>query len=151
MHSPVKISIAAAGQGLAPIPLGVLDIAAAMIALQVKLSMPRMVRGQLLWAWPAILFQRLRLLPPPELRKVQGVIFGQETSLNLFRPGFKAFGEVGIGHTRLPRRGQSSLLPSGSGSSSQIHSAVGFQQTPHTLTRAIRSPPARTTAGSGEW
>src|ERR1035441_7715053 len=99
MQPPGRVPFASARQDLAAIFLGMLDVAAAVIALQVKFGVPGMVRRQLLPARPAVFLQGLGLLPPSELREVQSVIFGQETGLNLFRPRLKPFGEVRIGHT----------------------------------------------------
>ena len=77
--------------------------AAAAVAAVVREAVPRIIWRSLLRAGPAVLVVSLRLLPPAELREVQGVKLLEEALLHPARPGLEPFGKVRFGcHGSLP-------------------------------------------------
>ena len=86
--------------------------ASAPVAPVVGVAVPRMIRRQLLGPRPAVFLVGLRLLPPPELREVQRLIFLYEPPLHFWRPLAEALGEVGGVHGSLPGSGQVAGFPS---------------------------------------
>ena len=81
--------------------------APAPVAPHVRLAVTRVIRGQLLGARPGVFLVGFGLVPPAELREIQGVVFGQPPGLDLTGPVFVTLGEVDLrGHATPPRMGQ---------------------------------------------
>jgi len=77
-------------------------LAAAPVAPVVREAVPRVIRGALLRARAGVFLVGFRLLPPPELREVQGVELFDEPLLHLAGPRVEPVGEVSGVHDYPP-------------------------------------------------
>ena len=78
--------------------------ASAAVTPVVRQDVTGVIRGVLLGPRPAVFLVGFRLLPPAELREVQGVIFLHEPPLDLGGPLLETLGEIGGVHRNLPVR-----------------------------------------------